>query len=78
MSGAGSSCPFCTLEAVAALPRGIVPLVTFSDGWIGQACWEPNRDQDPVCGGSVLVFGGAGAAAIAGLVLTFIRRERRI
>jgi hypothetical protein len=28
--------------------------------------------------GSVLVFGGAGAAAIAGLVLTFIRRERRI
>jgi len=27
--------------------------------------------------GSVLVFGGAGAAAMAGLVLTFIRRERQ-
>ena len=27
---------------------------------------------------SVLVFGGAGAAAIAGLVLTFIRREREV
>ena len=28
--------------------------------------------------GSVLVFGGAGAAAIAGLVVTFIRRERGV
>ena len=53
--------------AIVGLIGSVLAFDTFAPGLLSPAA---------IRWGSILVFGGAGAAAVAGLVLTFIRRER--